>query len=104
MRHLGLAHFLAYLRCERAVELSAEFALLSGVAIIVFRARILPCHIVQHVVEHRALAQALRMLAAVLATIHLGLVTRGDGRAVTVALDAKSVRGHMAVHDLTIPA
>ena len=33
MRHLSLAHLFAYLRCERAVELSAEFALLSGVAI-----------------------------------------------------------------------
>ncbi len=103
MRHLSLAHLLAYLRCERAVELSAEFALLSGVAELFFRARILPCHIVQHVVEHSALALALRMLAAVLAAIHFGLVARGDGRAVTVALDAKSVRGHMAVHDRTIP-
>ena len=44
------------------------------------------------------------VLAAILATIHLGLMPSGDGRGITVALNAERNQGHVWIHDLAIAA
>ena len=54
--------------------------------------------------EGTFLTLALGVLAAILAAIHLGLMPSGDGRGITVALNAERNQGHVWIHDLAIAA
>ena len=104
MRYLCLAHFGTYLAHESPVKFAAQLALLITLSKTFLCHGILPLHIVDDFIQDTFLTLALGVLAAILAAIHLGLMPSGDGRGITVALNAERNQGHVWIHDLAIAA
>ena len=65
---------------------------------------VFPVHLVHDVVQGAAGAQPLVVLSAILTTIHLGLVLRGDRLGVVVTLERDTDHRHMVIHQAVIAA
>ena len=104
MRYLCLTHFNTDLGHESPMKFAAQLALLITLSKTFLCHGILPLHIVDDFMEGTFLTLALGVLAAIPAAIHLGLMPSGDGRGVTVALNAQRNQGHVWIHDLAIAA
>ena len=102
MADLRLTHFHADLSHENSMQFTCQLARLIVLSETFFGRSVFALHVVNDFIECTLMVFAFCVLAAILTTILLGLVSRSDWRSVSIALHAERRKRNVRICHLAI--